>query len=83
MAMSEVRTGRPGLLRTVTRTAVVTGTAEMTAATTVDHHLGHPAVPVAAGDDLVSQLALLARLRDADALSEEEFQAAKRRLLRR
>lgn len=78
--MSDVRTGRPGLLRTVTRTAV-TGTAEMTA-TTVGGCVAHPAVPVGAGDDLVSQLALLARLRDSDALSEEEFQAAKRRLLR-
>lgn len=40
-----------------------------------------PAPPVAADGDLVNALSRLAQLRDAGALTETEFQAAKSRLL--
>ncbi|MHA6628497.1 SHOCT domain-containing protein [Pseudonocardia sichuanensis] len=95
------RLGRPGLLGTVARTAVVAGTAQMTS-NAVNRHAQRRAMEEAAaaqvnappppppppaqaappaGDDLVARLESLARLRDSGALSEEEFQAAKGRLL--
>ena len=96
------RLGRPGLLGTVARTAVVAGTAQMTS-NAINRHAQQRAMEEAAaaqantapapppppsvraaqpaGDDLVSRLETLARLRDTGALSEEEFQAAKGRLL--
>jgi hypothetical protein len=40
-----------------------------------------PAVPTGAGADLMSQLEKLAEMKGAGLLSEEEFQAAKQRLL--
>lgn len=95
------RLGRPGLLGTVARTAVVAGTAQMTS-NAINRHAQQrameeaaaaqanaapapppPPAPAAppAGDDLVTRLETLARLRDTGALSEEEFRAAKGRLL--
>jgi putative oligomerization/nucleic acid binding protein len=98
------RRGRPGLLGTVGRTAVVAGTATATA-NAVNRHAQNkaaekeqaaanevqeaapPPVPVApapalapaaaAGDDLVSKLTELAKLRDSGVLSQEEFEQAK------
>jgi Short C-terminal domain len=101
--------GRPGLLGTVGRTAVVAGTATATA-NAVNRHAQNkaaqkeqaaaneaqqaappppppppPPAPVAPasapapapGDDLVSKLTELAKLRDSGVLSQEEFEQAK------
>ena len=96
------RRGRPGLLGTVGRTAVVAGTATATA-NAVNRHAQNkaaeeeqaaaneaqqaapPPAPVApapapapaGGDDLVSKLTELAKLRDSGVLSQEEFEQAK------
>jgi Short C-terminal domain len=100
------RRGRPGLLGTVGRTAVVAGTATATA-NAVNRHAQNkaaekdqaaaneaqqaaappPPAPVApapapapanaAGDDVVSKLTELAKLRDSGVLSQEEFEQAK------
>lgn len=112
------RRGRPGLLGTVGRTAVIAGTATVTAnavnrraheraaaaappaaaaappaaappapppppvaAPVAPPPVAAPALPVAADGDLVNALSRLAQLRDAGALTEAEFQAAKSRLL--
>lgn len=98
------RRGRPGLLGTVGRTALIAGTAQATAnavnrrarqrATAVPpppavpppQSAPPPPAPPAVADggqelDLVSQLGRLAQLRDTGALTEEEFQAAKARIL--
>ena len=92
------RRGRPGLLGTVGRTAVVAGTATATA-NAVNRHAQNkaaekeqaaapppppapPPAPVAPasapapGDDLVSKLTELAKLRDSGVLSQEEFEQA-------
>ena len=90
------RRGRPGLLGTVGRTAVVAGTATATA-NAVNRHAQNkaaekeqaaappppaPLAPASApapapGDDLVSKLTELAKLRDSGVLSQEEFEQAK------
>jgi hypothetical protein len=92
------RRGRPGLLGTVARTAVIAGTAQATAnaVNRGAHHrdvapagFAPPAAPVSApatgsdvGNALIDDLTRLAGLRDAGVLTEEEFTAAKGRLLR-
>ncbi|MCE4264095.1 hypothetical protein CJ178_24575 [Rhodococcus sp. ACPA4] len=98
------RRGRPGLLGTVARTAVVAGTAKATS-NAMDRRSQRkaseqqaqydqyeqqqapppqqqaaPAAPPA-GDDLVSKLQELGRLHQSGVLSDEEFAAAKARLL--
>jgi len=101
------RPGRPGLLGTVGRTAVVAGTATATA-NAVNRHAQNkaaekeraaanetqqaappppppPPAPVAPasapapapGDDLVSKLTELAKLRDSGVLSQAEFEQVK------
>lgn len=111
------RVGRPGLVGTVARTAVVAGTATATAGAVNRHQAKKaaekqanadeqaadqqayqppppayqppppayqaPAPEPAAGgeDDLVSQIAQLAKLREAGVLSDAEFSAAKGKLL--
>jgi hypothetical protein len=76
--MPLVRYGRPGLLGTVARTSVVAGTASMT----VNALNRRARAPEDAGaDDLVRKLAQLAKLRDSGALSPQEFEAAKTKLL--
>ncbi|MEP6561919.1 MAG: SHOCT domain-containing protein [Nakamurella sp.] len=110
------RRGRPGLLGTVARTAVVAGTASATAGAVNRHqeqkqaekqaYADQPAAeqqpqpqpvyqapppqyqqpepaaaPAPAGDDLVSKINQLAQLKDSGVLSEEEFSAAKGKLL--
>lgn len=102
--MPFVRYGRPGLLSTVARTAIVAGTATATAnavnrraaeraqlqqeaaayeAAQQTPQYAPPPPPAAApgGDDLVGRLGELARLREAGALTAEEFDAAKAKLL--
>lgn len=97
------RRGRPGLLGTVARTAVVAGTASATANAVNRHAVqkdaeqqayadqqappapqpsAPPAGPAApAGEDLVGKINQLAQLRDAGVLSDDEFTAAKGKLL--
>ncbi|MFC9356149.1 SHOCT domain-containing protein [Rhodococcus sp. NPDC057014] len=103
------RMGRPGLLGTVARTAVITGTARATsnamnrraankeaeqqarideaaqqqyAEQQAAQQQAPPPPPApAGGDDLVSRLQELARLKDAGVLTDEEFAAAKAKLL--
>jgi hypothetical protein len=80
------RTGRPGLLGSVARTAVIAGTATMTtnavqgAESRRQTSSNQPAAE-RPGDDLIDKLARLAQLRDGGALSGAEFEAAKAKLL--
>jgi hypothetical protein len=83
------------LLGTIGRTAVIAGTATMTAQAINRHSqqgaaeqqtaaAAYPAQPVAlpaAEPDLVGRLSELAELRSSGALTEAEFQAAKTKLL--
>ena len=72
--MPFARAGRPGLLRTVARTAALQGTPARGAPP--------PATPTPAGGrELADQLSRLAELRSAGMLTEAEFTAAKSRLL--
>jgi len=100
------RMGRPGLLGTVARTAVITGTARATSNAMNRHAANKQAEeqeridqaaqqqyaeqqaaqqqappPPPAGDDLVSRIQELARLKEAGVLTDEEFTAAKAKLL--
>ena len=114
------RRGRPGLLGTVARTAVVAGTATATAGAVNRHQQKKaaekeayadqqaaesapppqqqpvyqappqpvyqaprppPAPQAPAEEDMVGKITQLAKLRDAGVLSEEEFSAAKAKLL--
>jgi hypothetical protein len=63
------RFGRPGLLGTVERTAVIAGTATVTA-----RAIGQDA-------SLIEQLKSLSDLKTSGAISEDEFAKAKRLLL--
>ncbi len=95
------RFGRPGLLGTMARTAVVAGTAHATVNALnrrgarraeqeaeaqqyeqqqLTEQLQTAAAPAPAGG-IGDQLAELSKLHDAGALSDEEFAAAKQRLL--
>ncbi len=92
------RVGRPGLIGTMARTAVIAGTAsavsggmqqrgrqraaEQQAAAQVaaQQSMASGGGP-AAGDELIGRLRELAALRSAGVLSDEEFTAAKARLL--
>jgi hypothetical protein len=83
----------PGLLRGVARTAVVAGTATAVsnrvsrrqggrwAAQDQQQMYEQQPAPGAAGEDTIAQLRQLAALRDEGVLTEEEFQAQKRRML--
>jgi hypothetical protein len=91
------RIGRPGLLGTVARTAVIAGTATVTAnavsragarrtaeteAYDQQQERQYAPEPASGGDtDLVARLSELARLRETGALSGQEFEAAKAKLL--
>lgn len=102
--MSFARGGRPGLLGTIARTAVISGTAQVTsnainrrarlrweqesaaqeappppAATPPPPP--PPAAAPAGGNQLADQLLRLADLRNAGVLTDDEFAAAKARLL--
>lgn len=97
--MPFARSGRPGLLGTVSRTAVISGTPQVTAAAanrraarrgqeTADPGARTmPVTPAAAppppagGGELADQLFRLADLRSAGLLTDDEFAAAKARLL--
>lgn len=87
------RLGRPGLLGTIARTAVVAGTAQMTS-NAINRHAQRrameeqaaPPPPAPSGEpadrDIVSRLATLAKLHESGALSDDEFRTAKDQLLR-
>ena len=91
------RMGRPGLIGTAARTAVVVGTASAVTGRAAGRQAAAapPAVsaqpipvpapvvgaPPAAGDDLVDQLERLGQLAASGVLTPEEFSAAKARLL--
>jgi len=92
------RMGRPGLVGTMARTAVITGTATAVSGNVQRRQMGKaqaqqaqaqqapppPAAapaPEAASDDLSAQLLKLADLHSAGVLSDEEFAAAKAKLL--
>lgn len=94
MVFGRGRVGRPGLLGTVARTAVVAGTANATSNAMNRRRQSHeeqqqtpppaPPPPVAvppAEDDLVGKIQKLAALRDAGVLDANEFAAAKAKLL--
>jgi len=95
------RFGRPGLLGLAARTAVVAGTASMTAGAINRHAQNRaneeaeadayeqqgfqqaPAAPAQAteGGSMVDEIQRLATLHQEGALSDDEFAAAKQRLL--
>jgi len=94
--MPFARSGRPGLLGTVSRTAAISGTPEGTTTAATRRLLRRepesaapsarpPAVPPppppAGGAELADQLSRLADLRSAGLLTDDEFAAAKTRLL--
>ena len=77
-----------GLLRGVARTAVVAGTATAVSNRVSRRqqqrwapHGATTAAPQPGGDDLSAQLDRLSELRDQGRLSEEEYRAAKGKLL--
>jgi hypothetical protein len=94
------RMGRPGLLGTIARTAVIAGTATATSnaisrrqarnqqqqaeAAEYEQQYAAPAPPPPAefpAEPLGDQLTKLAQLHEQGALTDDEFQAAKRQLL--
>lgn len=87
------RRGRPGLIGTAARTAVVAGTATAVAgnvhqrqaaqaAAAQEQAAPEPAAPAApAAGDLTTELQKLADLKAAGVLTDEEFAAAKAKLL--
>ena len=94
--MPFARSGRPGLLGTVSRTAVISGTPQVSAtaairrATRREQEPAAPGArtppapappPPAGGGELADQLSRLADLRSAGLLTDDEFAAAKARLL--
>ena len=104
MPLRRGRVGRPGLLGTVARTAVVAGTATATSnavnnrarrrsaeqqaytdqqmqAQQPPAYAPPPPPPQPGGVDVVAELTKLSQLRDAGALSDTEFAAAKAKLL--
>jgi len=91
------RVGRPGLIGTMARTAVVAGTAtavsggvarrqqaraqESAEAEAWREQQAQPPPPVAPPADLVTQLRELAELKDQGILTQQEFDAQKARIL--
>lgn len=92
------RFGRPGLIGAVARTAIITGTAAMTARAISQHQQqrraaqqeaaqaqgqdpAHPSAPAASVDPLVGKLEQLGALHADGVLTDQEFSAAKARLL--
>lgn len=82
------RFGRPGLLDSVARTAVVAGTTAMTArAVGRGTDRSAPAPPAESGaqaspaESITAQLATLSSLRETGAISDDEFARAKNRVL--
>lgn len=90
-----MRGGRPGLIGTVARTAVVAGTAtvttravdkrmrerEMKKAAQVQQQVQAPAPTGITQEEKMAQLRELAELKQMGALTEEEFQQEKQKIL--
>lgn len=81
----------PGLLGTVARTAVISGTATATSRAVnqaIDQKATQPTAGLqvtqdsATSPDLLTQLSQLAQLKNEGALTEEEFKLAKAKLLK-
>lgn len=92
--MMRRRVGRPGLVGTMARTAVIAGTATAVSggvarrqqakaqqAADAEAYQEQAAAPAPAGDDMVTQLKELAELKDQGILTEEEFAAQKAKIL--
>lgn len=77
--MPLVRAGRPGLLKTITPAAVVSGSATATA--TVVNRGPQRCEGSRTGADLIAELERLARMHESGRLTAVEFAAAKERLL--
>ncbi|MFF1786776.1 SHOCT domain-containing protein [Kitasatospora sp. NPDC058243] len=90
------RSGRPGLIGTAARTAVIAGTATSVSSRVAARHQqatapepppapapqAAPAAPAAApNDQTLAQLERLVELRQSGMLTDDEFTAAKQRLL--
>lgn len=86
------RTGRPGLIGTAARTAVIAGTAQAVAGNVAQKQQAQAAkqaedaasaeAPGAGGtDELMEQVAQLAKLHAAGILTDDEFTAAKAKAL--
>lgn len=90
------RFGRPGLLGTIARTAVISGTATAVSNRVERRDMRRqaaaqapqtpaaappPPAPAPAGSDRVSQLAQLAELKAQGLLTDEEFTSEKARIL--
>lgn len=71
--MPFARAGRPGLLGTVARTAALSGTPSRGAPA--------PVSPPRGGNELADQLSRLADLHSSGLLTDDEFAAAKARIL--
>ncbi|MCE5339447.1 MAG: SHOCT domain-containing protein [Methanomicrobiaceae archaeon] len=92
-----MRGGRPGLIGTVARTAVIAGTAtvttravdrkmqerEMKKAGQTQQQVQAPAPPGITQEEKLAQLRELAELKQMGALTEEEFQQEKQKILAR
>ena len=92
------RVGRPGLLGTMARTAVIAGTATAVSGSVAARQQGRaqaaaqqqpvapqaqqaPAPAAPAEDDMMAKLTQLGQMNQAGVLSDEEFAAAKSKLL--
>ena len=87
------RFGRPGLIGTMARTAVIAGTATAVSGSVARHQqagaqqaaaaqaAGAPPPSASPQDDMLAQLAKLGQMRDAGLIDDTEFAAAKARLL--
>ncbi|MBM3663395.1 MAG: SHOCT domain-containing protein [Actinobacteria bacterium] len=94
--MMRRREGRPGLVGTMARTAVIAGTAtavsggvarrqqakaQQAADAEANQEQAAAPAPAPAGEDMVTQLKELAELKDQGILTEEEFAAQKAKIL--
>ena len=78
------RSGRPALLGTAARTAVVVGTATAASGRASQREsTREPEREESGSDDLIFQLRELGQLREQGVLTEEEFAVQKSRLLNR
>ena len=87
------RFGRPGLIGTMARTAVIAGTATAVSGNVARHQqagaqqaaaaqaAAAPPPSASPQDDMLAQLAKLGQMRDAGLIDDTEFAAAKARLL--
>ena len=78
------RMGRPGLVGTMARTAVITKTATTVAGNSAAKQAANAPAPAAAApapDDAVAQITKLGELKAAGLIDDAEFAAAKAKIL--